>query len=203
MTWGELKAIALQKMYALSGPAVAPTREAAPYLEQLYAPANEALLLVATTARPLYRVAELVQDGPQGADSHRRYLLSEQVERFFKLADNLVYELRGGSPRKTADYLIELPGTLLLPNRAGCWRAVCHCYPQQLAPDTPDTAPLEVDPDAAVLLPLYIASQLFKDDEAAVAAQLRNEFELGLQRLAATAPQAHGGVEFVSVRGWR
>lgn len=37
--------------------------------------------------------------------------------------------------------------------------------------------------EACVLIPLYIASQLYKDDDIAQATQYRNEFEAGLQEL--------------------
>lgn len=37
--------------------------------------------------------------------------------------------------------------------------------------------------DACVLIPLYMASQLMKDDDISLATQYRNEFEVGLQNL--------------------
>lgn len=49
-----------------------------------------------------------------------------------------------------------------------------------------ETSPEEVIglPDnACVLIPLYIASQLYKDDDIAQATAYRNEFEVGLQDL--------------------
>ena len=49
-----------------------------------------------------------------------------------------------------------------------------------------ETSPEEViglPDDACVLIPLYIASQLYKDDDIAQATAYRNEFETGLQDL--------------------
>lgn len=49
-----------------------------------------------------------------------------------------------------------------------------------------DTAPdyeMELPESACVLIPLYIASQLYKDDDIAQATAYRNEFEVGLQDL--------------------
>lgn len=49
-----------------------------------------------------------------------------------------------------------------------------------------ETAPeevIELPEDACVLIPLYIASQLYKDDDIAQATAYRNEFEVGLQDL--------------------
>lgn len=42
---------------------------------------------------------------------------------------------------------------------------------------------LEIPEDACVLIPLYIASQLYKDDDISQATAYRNEFEVGLQDL--------------------
>ena len=49
-----------------------------------------------------------------------------------------------------------------------------------------ETSPEEViglPDDACALIPLYIASQLYKDDDIAQATAYRNEFEVGLQDL--------------------
>jgi len=49
--------------------------------------------------------------------------------------------------------------------------------------DTSDDDDLPYPQDACVLIPLYIASQLYKDDDIAQATAYRNEFEVGLQDL--------------------
>ena len=49
--------------------------------------------------------------------------------------------------------------------------------------DTEDNYEVELDESACVLIPLYIASELYKDDDIALATQYRNEFEAGLQDL--------------------
>lgn len=41
----------------------------------------------------------------------------------------------------------------------------------------------KISEDACVLIPLYIASQLYKDDDISQATAYRNEFEVGLQDL--------------------
>ena len=45
------------------------------------------------------------------------------------------------------------------------------------------TYKLTLPEDACVLIPLYIASQLYKDDDISQATAYRNEFEVGLQDL--------------------
>lgn len=49
--------------------------------------------------------------------------------------------------------------------------------------ETSSNEVLELPEDACVLIPLYIASQLYKDDDIAQATAYRNEFEVGLQDL--------------------
>lgn len=48
---------------------------------------------------------------------------------------------------------------------------------------TEDTYEIELPDDVCVLIPLYIASQLYKDDDISQATVYRNEFEVGLQDL--------------------
>lgn len=48
---------------------------------------------------------------------------------------------------------------------------------------TKDDYEIELPEDACVLIPLYIASQLYKDDDISQATAYRNEFEVGLQDL--------------------
>lgn len=49
--------------------------------------------------------------------------------------------------------------------------------------DTDDNFVINYPEDACVLIPLYIASQLYKDDDISQATAYRNEFEVGLQDL--------------------
>lgn len=49
--------------------------------------------------------------------------------------------------------------------------------------DTSEDEEIELTEDACVLIPLYIASQLYKDDDISQATAYRNEFEVGLQDL--------------------
>ena len=48
---------------------------------------------------------------------------------------------------------------------------------------TLNSCELTLPEDACVLIPLYIASQLYKDDDISQATAYRNEFEVGLQDL--------------------
>ena len=54
---------------------------------------------------------------------------------------------------------------------------------EHITADTKDDYEIQLPLDACVLIPLYIASQLYKDDDIAQATAYRNEFEAGLQDL--------------------
>lgn len=49
--------------------------------------------------------------------------------------------------------------------------------------ETTTETEINLPEDACVLIPLYIASQLYKDDDISQATAYRNEFEVGLQDL--------------------
>lgn len=90
---------------------------------------------------------------------------------------------------------------LLLPDREGLWRIYYEARPALFNEQSTDADPVDLPEQAASLLPLYVASQLFKDDDLSQAVQMRNEFELGLSRLAAAGQASSGGC-FVSARRW-
>ena len=52
-----------------------------------------------------------------------------------------------------------------------------------ISQDTLDCYEFRIPEDACVLIPLYIASQLYKDDDISQATAYRNEFEVALQDL--------------------
>jgi len=54
---------------------------------------------------------------------------------------------------------------------------------QNIDKNTLDIEEIQMPESACVLLPLYIASQLYKEDDIGLATQYRNEFETGLQDL--------------------
>ena len=54
---------------------------------------------------------------------------------------------------------------------------------EQITEDTTDEYKMQTYDEALVLLPMYIASQIYKDDDIGLATGYRNEFEVGLQEL--------------------
>jgi len=201
LTWGECKAATLQKMAALRDNVLAETGDTAPYRDIMTAPANEGILLITGTVAPLLRCIELEQQRqalPAGAG--RRYDLKELASDFRRFRENSLFFEREGVATRVAGFRLEAGRFLTLPNQSGLWRIWYEAWPPLLSDLTADHEPLPLEEDAACLLPLYMASQLFKDDDLGQAVQLRNEFELGLSRLM-TSP-ALGEDHFTSARGW-
>lgn len=129
MTWGEIKIISLQKMFAKDEPITVDDLDnleedddCKVYLSSMPAVCNEAI----------QRIRPYVQN---------MYEYNETTEKYEKTSvDNITSDTRN-------NYKFNLPE------------------------------------NACVLIPLYIASQLYKDDDISQATAYRNEFEVGLQDL--------------------
>lgn len=55
--------------------------------------------------------------------------------------------------------------------------------PEKITDLTPDNYEFSMDEECCVILPLYIASELYKDDDITLATVYRNEFETALAEL--------------------
>lgn len=103
---------------------------------------------------------------------------------------------------QTSDFYQEGTKTLVLDrDMIGNFTIYYRAYPEQITADTDDTYELPIDPEVYVLLPLYMASQLYKDDDNGIATAYRNEFEVGFERLVNSA-NLSAYEEFTSVSGW-
>lgn len=76
-----------------------------------------------------------------------------------------------------------------------------NALPEIITIQTPRDYEMPLDREVAALLPLYMASQLYKDDDIALATQYRNEFEIGFERLN-SAQNSGKAEEIQSESGW-
>lgn len=103
---------------------------------------------------------------------------------------------------QTSDFYQEGTKTLVLDrDMIGSFTIYYRAYPEQITADTLDTDELPLDPEVYALLPLYMASQLYKDDDNGIATAYRNEFEVGFDRLVNSA-NLSAYEEFTSESGW-
>ena len=146
---------------------------------------------------------ETDEDVPQ-YEKYIRIKMDEVVNDFYQLAPAELYDLG----LSTNDYIVaneyfqEADKTLVIPReKAGTYLIHYRAYPQQITLSTPDDTELSLDPEVAVLIPLYICSQLYKDDDPSIAVQARNEFEIAREALSqgALVPKKE---KFVPSSGW-
>ena len=117
-----------------------------------------------------------------------KYELKSLAPDFYNLFDNSISYEDGNVYLNTTDYYRESDHILILPSdKPGMYTIYYHAYPVEITYDTEDDYVLPIDPEVAVLLPLYMASQLYPDDDLAIATTLRNQFEVGLDSLVNTS----------------
>lgn len=103
---------------------------------------------------------------------------------------------------QTSDFYQEGTKTLVLDrDMVGSFTIYYRAYPAELTRLTDDDYELPIDPEVYALLPLYMASELYKDDDMGVATAYRNEFEVGFERLVNSA-NINAYEEWTSESGW-
>ena len=137
-------------------------------------------------------------------EEYIRYYLPELATDFYQLQPGDIYYEGDGEPRYIVsdDYYQESEKTLVLKrDMPGDYTVYYRAYPQQITLSTADSEVLSLDPEVAAIMPLYMASQLYKDDDNSISTVYRNEFEVAFQRLAQSVlvPKHE---EFVSESGW-
>lgn len=134
-----------------------------------------------------------------------RYNLKTLVDDFYMLStEDIYYEGDANVSRyiRTSDYFQEGRTVLVLDrDTPGNFKVYYKAYPQSITSETEDTEELSLDPEVVALMPLYMASQLYKDDDAGIATTYRNEFEVAFERLrdSVSTPSAE---RFTSESGW-
>lgn len=134
-----------------------------------------------------------------------KYDLAEEVDDFFQLApQDIIFEGSSQDSRyiQTSSFFQEGNSIFVIERKlAGNYTIYYKAYPGTITQDTADDYELPLDPEVAVLLPLYMASQLYKDDSLALATTYRNEFEVGRSELK-PKPKAPVAEKFISESGW-
>ena len=134
-----------------------------------------------------------------------KYDLSQIADSFYQLSqDGIIFEGSEGTSRyeQTSDFFEEGGRVLVLNrNKPGNYTIYYRAYPQRITDSTPDDYVLELDPEVEDIIPLYMASQLYKEDDLSLAQTLRNDFEMAYERLrdSTKAPMSE---KFTSESGW-
>lgn len=135
---------------------------------------------------------------------YMKFNLKELIPDFYQLSENDIYlENEGDSAYLAAsNYYQEADHTLVIPRKdTGVYTVYYKAYPTEITLETEDDYELALDPEVAAILPLYMASQLYKDDDNAIATVYRNEFEVAREALSQKA-RVSKREEFESESGW-
>ena len=143
------------------------------------------------------------EDVPQ-YEKYIKIKMDDVLSDFYQLSPAELYDLgTSGNEYIVADkYFQEADKTLVIErDRPGIYVIHYRAYPQKITLETPDTYEMSLDPEVEALVPLYMASQLYKDDDNAIATVYRNEFEVGRDALSqgALIPKKE---KFIPSSGW-
>ena len=104
-------------------------------------------------------------------------------------------------------YRMEGDHILLLPSaKKGRFRVWYEAYPPKIAKDTPADFVLDLHPEELSMIALYMAGQLYKDDDVSIAQLYMNEWLTWLEELKESAKRAKNknrkGGSWESRKGW-
>ncbi len=107
------------------------------------------------------------------------YDFKELVSDFYKFdSDNSVFEDCEG---KGVSYSYKDESTFLINGDAhGKWSVPYIAYPNIITEDTPDDTKIELSYELCLILPFYIASELYLEDDSGLSIGWRNKFESSL-----------------------
>ena len=151
-----------------------------------------------------YGVAfETDADVPQ-FEKYIRICMDDVLTDFYQLAPAELYDLgdSGNDYIVGNDYFQEADKTLVIPReKTGIYLIHYRAYPQRITLETEDDYEMSLDPEVADLLPLYMASAIYMDDDLGIATSYRNYFEVGRDALSqgALIPKKE---KFVTSSGW-
>lgn len=200
MNWKEIKLAALQKMFSAEGGGINQSDSGVwEYLAAMPQAANEAVQrLCAAGFAP--RKSCRLQKLPGRVQTLDLAGLAPDLLRAEPLE---LYRFdAAGTPNPVDGAVLAAGRYLVLPAGVnGTLELFYEARPPLLSAAAPDETEIAMADGAEVLIPLYIASQLYKDDDAGIATQYRNEFEAALT---APRPDKAGlqGGEFISARAW-
>ncbi|MCQ2439436.1 MAG: hypothetical protein MJ074_06715 [Oscillospiraceae bacterium] len=216
MTWKECKLIALQTMFSNEGTVLTVDDGNQEYINAMPGKANEAMHQLALVGRPIKKsfrltlAADAEEDHQSGvfltlpvSEGRYKITLTDYCPRF-RCVEQLMLDA-GGVYGEADDWTLEGDDVLVVPGSAGEYTLWYAAYPQTITQETPDEEELDLPQEAAALVPLYIAAELYKEDELAMATMFRNEFEDGLGKMRQAYMESGSGVRGGKIRnttGW-
>lgn len=216
MNWKTCKLVALQTMYANEGATLNADDTNQDYIDAMPAKANEAMHQLALVGRPILKQFrfELTHDLLEKSVPSETLVLpvgglhvinlTDYIPRFRAVDRIMMQTERGYGP--LTDWDLEGDNVLVLPARQpGTVTLWYKAYPKIITTATPDEEELDLPEEAAALVPIYMAAELYKEDDLALATVLRNQFEDGMEKIRAAYAQSGGSARMMPKRnttGW-
>lgn len=196
VTWGEVKLATLQKMFSSDGTTINANDESIKeYLNSMPAAANEAVRMLASSVAPVRKSEEV-----QKTKGQKLSVDCTDFYNFWRMESPEVYHMENGVPEAYTECKFLAGKYLVFPESAeGTFECYYDAMPKAIDQNTADTTKIDLPDEAVVLLPLYMAAELYKDDDLSIATYYRNEFETALERL---KQPVTGTDEFVNTTGW-
>ena len=201
-TWDEIRITTLQKMFLISGSELVDDATTKPYISSMPAVYNEAVRLLSTVNRYVTKYFEVDSDGTR---DRLAVYLDEVVDDLFRLKEHDIYFTDASGIVSECRDIDNYGNAILLldGSEVGTYRVYYHAYPLKVTIQTEGKTDLQIDPDVASIIPLYMASQLYKDDDNAIATVYRNEFEVARDLLEQERFSNGTFGEWKNTTGWR
>lgn len=175
MNWGEIQIEALKKMFLNNEQLVVNQlniyKEDKKYKTYLYAmpqACNEALNYILENAKPKIKEYKLKR---KNIDD--KYNLEQSIPNFKRLYQ-IVYD-----GKEKPNFYVEGNNVLVVKNwieKSERMIIYYECYHDLISSKTPNTATIDIDTYLLPLIPLYIAAELYKDDDVQLSTMYMNEF---------------------------
>lgn len=228
MTWNEIRLKTLQLMFSNETAELTVDDGNEEYINAMPGVANDALSMV-TQFLPLRRklVIEITADAAEQVEEPEEPTEEEAAETdrvtlpldtgaqyridllalrpdFRALDAEEIYLDRDGTHSVMTEYSVENDSVLVLDGgREETVTIYYRAYPAIITSTTDGDTELGVAREAAEIIPLYMAGELYKDDDISMAVQYRNEFEDALQKLRQTAQRRpRGSAAYRNTTGW-
>ena len=160
------------------------------YLDMMPNKANEMLLRVCTNYIKLPKQYELKLE-----NNNMQYNLKNIINDFYEFVDIETNNKKLSTDKYTCENgILRIFGNDVEDKLTIKYNA----YPTKITSETANDFELDVPEEVAILIPLYIASELYKDDDMQQAVFFRNQFEVSLAELR----QPNIRKEFISTKGW-
>lgn len=172
MNWGQIQIESLKKMFLNNEELVVDElrkyktdKKYKTYLYAMPQACNEAINYITENGKPLVKEYKLKKK------DKNKYNLPQQVPNFKRLYQ-IVYD-GNDSP----DWYVEGNNVLVINNwKEGDITIYYEAYHDLITADTVSSFSLDLDNQMTVLIPLYIAAELYKDDDVQLATMYMNEF---------------------------